>query len=282
MRKRPVRTRSVAAAVLLGLLFFTAGAALSAADPSRLQADDMLRITIIYDNYAAREGVQTDWGFAALIEYGGETILFDTGTQGSILLSNAAALEVDLSRIDRLVFSHEHQDHTGGQASFYAGLDDDVRPTTWVIPSFPEAITDLAARHGDVVTCSDFTEIIPGVWSTGEIRGPVNEQALVVRLDRGIVVITGCAHPGIARIVELAREHFGADVLHVIGGFHLGGTTDRRIENIIADFRRLGVRRVTPTHCTGDRAIELFREAYGEDYLAGGIGRVIEIGGSTR
>ena len=249
-----------------------------AAGQSRPAEDDMLHITILYDNYAAVADVETDWGFAALIEYGAEKILFDAGTQGRILLANAAALAVDLSHIDTVVFSHEHGDHTGGQADFYAALADGVSPVTWVIPSFPEAIKQRAAAAGRVEECATFTEIVPGIFSTGEIRGPVNEQALVVQLPAGIVVITGCAHPGIDGIVERARDHFGSDVLHVIGGFHLGGVSDARVGRIIDAFRRLGVARVTPTHCTGDRAIELFREAYGEDYLPGGIGRVIEIG----
>ncbi len=279
----PVHTLKGSAAVALAaalLAIATVGGA--AADPQERTGSEMVRVTIIYDNYAAVAGVETDWGFSALIEHGGERILFDTGTQGRILLANADALGIDLSRIEQLVFSHIHQDHTGGMPEFYAGLAEGVRPTTWVIPSFPAGFKEQAGSRARVVELADWTEIVPGVWSTGEIRGVVNEQALVVTLPEGIVVITGCAHPGIVMMVERAKEHFDTEVLHVIGGFHLTGTPDEQVRAIIAAFRRLGVRKVTPTHCTGDRAIELFSEAYGADYAPGGIGRTITIGGTTR
>jgi 7,8-dihydropterin-6-yl-methyl-4-(beta-D-ribofuranosyl)aminobenzene 5'-phosphate synthase len=236
-----------------------------------------LRITVIYDNYPCVEGLDTDWGFSALIEYGEDCLLFDTGTQGQLLLSNAAKLELDLSRIDKVVLSHFHGDHTGGLPAFMEQLDEDVRPTVYSLPSYPRSFKREVAERGTSVDSEPFQEIIPGVYTTGQIRGPVNEQALAITTGKGLVVVTGCAHPGIVKIVETAKEHFETEVYHVIGGFHLGGTPTEALHNIIQDFRRLGVQKVTPTHCTGDEAIALFRAEYGEDYFPAGAGRVITI-----
>lgn len=114
--------------------------------------------------------------------------------------------------------------------------------------------------------------------STGELQAPVCEQGLVVGTPEGSVVITGCAHPGIVRMVRAAREIVDDDIALVVGGFHLAEKSQEEIEGIISDFRALGVQRVTPTHCTGEKAIQMFADAYGNDYVEGGVGRVIEVG----
>ena len=259
---------------LLILTLITAGDAGQVA-PDR---EGDLRITIIYDNYALDEAMRTDWGFSALLEYGGERVLFDVGTRGDIWLANVAHLELDLSGIEHLVLSHQHGDHTGGLPAFIGQLAGNVRPRCYVLPSFPEALKGTAAEGCEVIESTPWREIVDGIWTTGEISGPVNEQALVVTTPRGLVVVTGCAHPGIAGIVRQAKAHFDREVLHVIGGFHLGGEPTSRLQHIVQEFREIGVERVTPTHCTGDEAIALFRQEYGEEYLPGGTGAVFVIG----
>ncbi len=261
--------------ILLVASGFTAPAGAGA--PARQGTGEDLRITIIYDNYPCVEGLATDWGFAALIQFGGDRILFDTGTRGELLLSNASRLGLDLSRIDKVVLSHFHTDHTGGLQGFLGQLEEGIRPTVYSLPSYPREFKQEVARRGRSVDAQPFQEIIPGVYTTGEIRGPVNEQALVMKTGKGLVVVTGCAHPGIVKIIETAKDHFDSGIYQVIGGFHLMSTPAAEIRNIIREFRRLGVRRVSATHCTGDEAIALFQAAYGEDYLPGGAGRVFVI-----
>jgi 7,8-dihydropterin-6-yl-methyl-4-(beta-D-ribofuranosyl)aminobenzene 5'-phosphate synthase len=99
----------------------------------------------------------------------------------------------------------------------------------------------------------------------------------VIRTPSGLVVVTGCAHPGIVQVVEKARALLDDQVYLVLGGFHLGGKSDGEIAAIIADFRRLGVQKVAPCHCTGDRARAAFAQEYGDDYMAAGAGRVITV-----
>ena len=98
------------------------------------------------------------------------------------------------------------------------------------------------------------------------------EQALVARTQQGLVIVTGCAHPGVDRMVAQAKRGGRDEILLVVGGFHLGGASRRRMGEIISEFQRLGVRQVAPCHCTGDRARQTLRQAFGEDFLASGVG----------
>jgi len=269
-------------AFLVSALFLNSGPAPAAAtaagggvETMKQAEDNSLRITIIYDNYAFDQRMETEWGFAALIEYGGEKVLFDTGGDGRRLLGNAERLGIDLSRIRHVVLSHIHFDHTGGLEGFLSQVAEEVRPRVYTLPSFP---TDFGSRIGsraEIVEVKPFQLVAGAIYTTGEIIGVVNEQVLVITTDRGLVVVTGCAHPGIVEIVEKAKEHFGEDIHLVIGGFHLRGKPEAELRSIVADFRRLGVRKVSPTHCTGDEAISMFMEEFGEDYIRGGAGRII-------
>jgi 7,8-dihydropterin-6-yl-methyl-4-(beta-D-ribofuranosyl)aminobenzene 5'-phosphate synthase len=125
-------------------------------------------------------------------------------------------------------------------------------------------------------------EILPGVYTTGEVGSGIVEQALAVETGDDLVVVTGCAHPGVVEMVHRAREVVEGEVALVMGGFHLGGADGRQIEGIIADFRRLGVQRVAPCHCTGDRARQIFADAFGTDFIPAGVGCVITVGPGMR
>ena len=128
---------------------------------------------------------------------------------------------------------------------------------------------------------TDPLEILPGVHTTGEMsktRASIIEQALVVETEQGLVVVTGCAHPGVVEMVRRAKEAVGGDVALVMGGFHLGDASGRQLDDIIADFRELGVQQVAPSHCTGDRAREVFAEAYGDGCILPGVGHVFVVG----
>ena len=111
------------------------------------------------------------------------------------------------------------------------------------------------------------------VRATGELGTAIVEQSLIVETDKGLVVITGCAPPGIVEIVRRAKVY--GVVYLVMGGFHLGDKSAREIETIIADLKRLGVRQVAPSHCTGDEAIQLFRAAFGADSILVGAGAIV-------
>jgi 7,8-dihydropterin-6-yl-methyl-4-(beta-D-ribofuranosyl)aminobenzene 5'-phosphate synthase len=235
---------------------------------------DAVMITVVYDNVAYEPRLATAWGFACLVETREKTILFDTGGDGAILLKNLGMLGVDPKSIDVVVLSHVHGDHTGGLESL---LRTGARPTVYLPRSFPSDFKSRVRAQADVVEVGGATKIAEGVYTTGEMGSGIIEQALVVQTSRGLVVVTGCAHPGISEMVVRAAEIGGDGVYLVLGGFHLGGASQARVEEIITEFRRLGVEKVAPSHCTGDNATRLFREAYGQDFIASGAGQVIEI-----
>jgi 7,8-dihydropterin-6-yl-methyl-4-(beta-D-ribofuranosyl)aminobenzene 5'-phosphate synthase len=231
-------------------------------------------ITVVYDNNAYDPRLQTAWGFGCLIKRGETTILFDTGGDGAVLLSNMAALDLEPRDVDVVVLSHIHGDHTGGLSSLLAS---GAQPTVYVPRSFPASFKARVRAQANLVEVGEAVEITDGVYTSGEMGSGLIEQALVLSTAQGLVVVTGCAHPGVVEMVRRAKEVGGDEIYLVLGGFHLGGASKGKIEEIIADFQRLGVQTVAPCHCTGGRALSLFREAFGEDFIRNGVGKILVV-----
>ena len=240
-------------------------------------ADATLRFTILYDNYLYKEGTKPDWGFACLIEGAEKTILFDTGTRPDILLHNVGALGVDLKKVDMIVITHNHGDHTGGLP---AALEKKPGVPVFFPASFPaEFGRRVEGLGGEAQAVGKPLEICRNVHLTGELGEAIVEQSLVIDTPGGLVVVTGCSHPGIVKILRRAMEIVDKPVTLVFGGFHLGNTRDAEVEAIIAAFKEMKVERCGATHCTGDRPIALFKAAFGDNFVPIGTGRVIEVPG---
>jgi 7,8-dihydropterin-6-yl-methyl-4-(beta-D-ribofuranosyl)aminobenzene 5'-phosphate synthase len=239
------------------------------------EEEQTVRFTIVYDNNRYDERLRTAWGFACWVEVGGTTVLFDAGGESATLLGNMAKLDLDPQAIDAVVLSHIHGDHTGGLAGL---LDTGIRPTVYVPAAFPASFkADLRART-DVVQVSGPTKIFSGIYTTGQVGSGIVEQALVVETGAGLVVVTGCAHPGVVEMVRQAKKATVGEVALVMGGFHLGSASQDQIAGIIAALRQLGVQQVAPCHCTGDRARRMFADAYGTDCTLAGVGWMTRIG----
>jgi len=235
---------------------------------------EKLKITIIYDNNPYKQELRTDWGFSCLIEGLDATILFDTGRYDTIFMSNLTRLGIDGGKIGTVFLSHEHQDHVGGLQTFLEARRD---RKVYVPQSFTGGIKKMAASQGAaVVDVADPVMVTRNCLSSGEMRSVVkNEHSLVIDTSHGLVVITGCAHPGICDIVERSLKLVNKKVLMVLGGFHLGMNSDGSIRKIAARFQEMGVRYVGPTHCTGQLAQRIFQQVYGDRYLSCGAGRII-------
>lgn len=271
-----VSSKVLAAAAVLALAV-GGFVALAAVVESRGPAGATLRFTVLYDNYLHQEGTKPDWGFSCLIEGAEKTILFDTGTDPQILKHNIEALKVDLRKVDLVVLSHDHGDHVGGMPTVLA-IKPDV--TVYYPVSFPAEIGAKARAAGaETRTVDKPVAICEHVFVTGEMGVQIKETSLVLDTPGGLVVVTGCSHPGIVGILERAREIVDKPIQLVFGGFHLGNMPDAQVQKIIADFKRLGVERCGATHCTGDRPIALFKAAFGDKYVPVGTGRVIEVPG---
>ncbi len=234
-----------------------------------------VRFTILYDNYLFKEGTKPDWGFSCLIEGTEKTILFDTGTEPSILMHNVEQMNVDLKKIQQIVISHIHGDHTGGLSDVLA-----VNPnvTVYLPVSFPsDFVRGVEHYNARVESVDNPVEICKDVFLTGEMGSSIREQSLIINTQKGLVIVTGCSHPGIVRILERAKEIMDRPIDLVFGGFHLGDTPDSTLRKIIKSFEDMGVKKCGATHCTGERAIGMFKEAFGENYILMGTGRVFVV-----
>lgn len=231
-------------------------------------------ITIVFDNNPYKKGLQSGWGFSCLIEGMEKIVLFDTGADGAVLLGNMQKLGIAPERIETLVLSHEHSDHIGGVHDL---LQKNRRLRVYLTASFPESFKEKTKNYGaEFIEVEKPVEIIDGIYSTGEMEAWAKEQAVIIRTPKGMVIITGCAHPGIVNIVKKAKALFEEEVLLVMGGFHLKSKDSSEIKMIISEMQKLGVRYTAPCHCSGDRARDLFLEAYGEHYIPVGVGKTID------
>ena len=233
-----------------------------------------LSITVVYDNNPYKAGLATSWGFACVIKGAEKIILFDTGGDSDVLLNNMQQLAIDPKEIDVVVLSHIHGDHVGGLNGF---LQENMNVTVYLPATFPAGFKESLKRAGiKTVEVNDSARICKGVYSTGVLGSWMKEQSLIVSTDRGLIVVTGCAHPGIVHILQTAKKIIRNEFLLVMGGFHLGAIRKQQLEEIIVNFRKLGAQKAGPCHCTGALGRRLFKEEYGKDFLDVGVGRLIE------
>jgi 7,8-dihydropterin-6-yl-methyl-4-(beta-D-ribofuranosyl)aminobenzene 5'-phosphate synthase len=229
-----------------------------------------VRFTTLYDSFSVSTRLVSGWGFSCRV---GDDLLFDTGGNGQSLVGNMMQMGIDPAGVRQVVLSHAHGDHTGGLATL---LGVGARPTVYVPRSFALRFKAEVRSYTTLVEVRGPAEIRPGIYSTGEVGRSIVEQALVVETRLGLIIVTGCAHPGVVELVRRAKEIAEGEPYLVMGGFHLGGASRGRIEGIIAELRRLGVRKVAPCHCTGDRAQRMFAEEYGDDFIRNGVGMTID------
>lgn len=265
-------------------------------------------ITVLYDAFGKDSIMRRDWGYAALVEYDGKRILFDTGNNPDVLAQNAKAKGIDLSKLDFVVMSHRHGDHMGGlayvlsvnpQVTIYApkegfGVYGADLPGTFyrkdpsLVPEqrYYSGSPPEIMRFGSAWPSANFrlvdknTEIAPNIHlvtlvsdkpGTLELR----ELSLVINTSEGLVIVVGCAHPGIDRIVESAtainpRVHF------IAGGFHLVVAPDSDIERLVTALHdKFSVEYVAPGHCTGEPAFTALKKAFGDHYIFAGLGTTL-------
>lgn len=268
------------------------------------------QITILYDAFGNDPAMQKDWGYAAFIEYDGKRILFDTGNNPEVLEQNAAAKHVDLSKLDFVVMSHRHGDHMGGlsyllrvnpRVKIYApkegfGVYGGDLPSTFYRkdPSLPpeqryyNGAPPEMMRFGSAWPGATFelidknTEIAPNIYLIALVSDKpgtleLRELSLAINTPEGVVIVVGCSHPGIDRIVAAAAAINPR--IHVIaGGFHLVVTRDADIEKVVAALHdTYKVEYVAPGHCTGEPAFAALQKAFGDRYLYAGLGTTVEV-----
>lgn len=231
--------------------------------------------TVVYDNNPHNPALETDWGFSCCVQGAEKNVLFDTGTNGDILLSNLNQLNLDPQDIEIVVLSHFHKDHTGGLSAL---LRENPDVTVYVPDFFPASFKESIKQTGaSCVDIKSFQKIQENLYTSGVISGWINEQSLIVDSEKGLVLITGCAHPRIVNIIKKVKELTKKEIFLAFGGFHLTGFEDHEIKEIIRSFKQMGVKKTGPSHCSGNEARELFKKAFGEDYIPVGAGMKITV-----
>jgi 7,8-dihydropterin-6-yl-methyl-4-(beta-D-ribofuranosyl)aminobenzene 5'-phosphate synthase len=293
-----------------GVLSLSLACSLLPLQVSASPAPDTNRVTILYDAFGGRPGLTRDWGFAALVEYGGKRILFDTGNNAEVFARNVAALGIDLRRLDFVVVSHRHGDHTAGlnyllrvnpQVKIYAprerfGVFGAALPGTFYRrdSTLPDSMRYFAAAppaelkfgtpwpEANFTWVDSLTAVAPGVAIISTIsKTPgtleLHELSLVIRTPKGLVVLVGCSHPGIETILEATRA-WGDHVYLVFGGLHLVTSPDTAIVRIATALHdRWQISEIAPGHCTGEPAFAALKRLFGARYLYAGLGTVTEV-----
>ncbi len=234
-------------------------------------------VKVIYDS-KARKGLESGWGFSCLV---GGKVLFDAGPDAQALLDNMSRLMVSPSDISSVVISHDHWDHTGG---LWEILRSRKGMKVYACRSFSEDFKKGVKELGGKLCFADGpVEIAENIYVTGEIPGEhkgeiIGEQALVVKGDKGISIVTGCAHPGVLEMILSAKKKTGARKIYMIfGGFHLDGMKREEISSLVEQLKKMGVSKVGPSHCAGEKARRVFRGKYHENFIPVQAGHIIQL-----
>ncbi len=236
-----------------------------------------VRVITLVDNDVWKKGLSSSWGLSLYVEGKQHTVLMDTSGSFDSLFGNASKLGVDLSTIEAVFVSHWHGDHCGSLSHVLPMLR---RSTPVYVPSANHyGLRTIVTAGGSPKVCSTPMEFIEGMMSTGVIGDGIEEHSLLINvIGKGLVVLTGCSHPGIINIVKRAQEVSGAaNIYAVIGGLHISSIHEGM--HVAKSLRKIGVELLSPCHCTGANAKRAIAEVMKEGYLKNGSGKSILIEG---
>lgn len=275
-----------------------------------------IRITILSENTAGQPGLLAEWGLCLYIQDGETGVLMDTGESISAV-QNAEKLGIDLNKIDKIVLSHGHSDHTGGLRSLLSKIKHEVdiiaHPDIWTpkyarlkgkpdryigVPYLQRELESLGARFiftsepfeltqrlmttGEIPMQTDFEKIEPYLrvktrdgWTPDAL---LDDLALIIKTEQGLVVVLGCAHRGMINTLYHARQVSGVKkIWMVLGGCHLKDATEEQIWQTISALNEIGVQKLGVSHCTGMRAAMLMSQTFGNNFVFNNAGSVINL-----
>jgi 7,8-dihydropterin-6-yl-methyl-4-(beta-D-ribofuranosyl)aminobenzene 5'-phosphate synthase len=278
--------------------------------PSVCPAQSANRVTILYDAFSKSPAVTKDWGYSALVEYGGKRILFDTGNNAQIFEHNVKALGADLSKLDFVVISHRHADHTSG-LNYLLSVNPTVKIYTPDEPfglfgkgvpnTFYRKEQSLAANmryfdgnppqalsagtpwpQANFVPVSTTMEAAAGIYLVPTISQTpgtleLRELSLAIRGPDGLIVVDGCSHAGVEKILEAVTK-IDPHVHILFGGLHLVQAPDPEVARLSAALRdQWKLDFVAIGHCTGEPMFAALQKTFGEKYIYAGTGTTVNI-----
>jgi 7,8-dihydropterin-6-yl-methyl-4-(beta-D-ribofuranosyl)aminobenzene 5'-phosphate synthase len=255
--------------------------------------------------------MKKDWGFAALVEVGGKRILFDTGNDRDLFAANVKAKGIDLTKLDFVVLSHRHSDHMAGLAhvlsvnpnvkiyapkegfgifgsslpsSFYR-KEEALPPQMRYYDGNPPAVMKFgtAWQGANFEVVEKTTEVAPGITLIALVSDApgakeLRELSLAINTPDGIVLIVGCSHPGVERILEAAAS-INPKIHLVVGGFHYVVAPDDAIARLVSALKdTFKVENVAPGHCTGEPTFAALKQAFADHYIYAGAGATLQSG----
>jgi 7,8-dihydropterin-6-yl-methyl-4-(beta-D-ribofuranosyl)aminobenzene 5'-phosphate synthase len=276
-------------------------------------AQEPARATVLFDAFGEPSNLKRGWGYSVFIEHAGRRILFDTGGTSAGFAENVSALKVDLKRLDFVVITHRHNDHTAGlnqvlrenpAVTIYTpaeggGFDTPTAASLMNlirrnVPSVPDDLRYFGGHppeenhsespwHGaHFVHIGEPKEVLPGAFlfaTRSETPGTreMNEIALLLKTQRGGVLFVGCSHPGIEKILETAVK-IEPRIYSVLGGFHLVDASDAQVTEMVTRFRdKWRIERMAAGHCTGQFAFAELVRIYGPNFDHAGVGATIAL-----
>jgi len=275
-----------------------------------------IRITTLSENTAGRGNLLAEWGLSILVETDTVNILLDTG-QSITASHNADILGIDLNKIDKIVLSHGHQDHTGGLPHVLRSINKEIEiiahPDIWAakyvyrqgrepryngmpfrqqeleslgatfnLTAKPVKIADNIMTTGEIPMVTDFEQIASNLWVMEDVDlkpDPLlDDQALIITTEPGLIVILGCGHRGVINTLYHAQQLTGVkEISMVLGGCHLIGTTEEQVHMTIAALKELAVPRIGVSHCTGLPAAAIMARELGDSFFFNNTGTRIDL-----
>jgi 7,8-dihydropterin-6-yl-methyl-4-(beta-D-ribofuranosyl)aminobenzene 5'-phosphate synthase len=237
-----------------------------------------MEIKIVFDKEAKNKKYLTGWGISYLID---NNILFDTGEDWKYLDDNLNFMKINIYDIKTVVISPAHWDHTNGLWGLIK-LKKDIKiiACAGIGKEFKDNIKKL---QGNLKEVNKITMIKKNIYTTGKIEAEYKsvympEQALILKTKNGISVLTGCSHPGIVEMLQIIKKHFSNEKLYFVGGgFHLMDADINDIEYVVNAFKKMGVQKAGPSHCSGYDAQTIFKRAYGKNFIELKVGKTINV-----
>ncbi len=230
-----------------------------------------IKVVMLYNNIGNSSNFVNKWGFSLWIETKDNAVLFDTGGNASILWNNIENSGIDIDKLSQIVISHNHWDHVNGLPVILEKTD--YKPDVFV-PAVD--LEDIRVKNpkAKLTGVEDAVQVNDFLWSTGILTQlfidgrAINEQAIIITRDDSMFLFTGCSHPGIVEIVEKAKEIHSDKKLNLVGGgFHLLRHPENQVREISSRLKKLGVRKLAASHCTGEGAIAIFRDEWGDKFV---------------